>query len=145
MRESESKAPLALMEQVIMVLVFALAAALCIQAFVLARTISIRLTERDHAINLCQTLAETVKAYGGSPEKIIEELGGGMSGEQIVFYYDSDWMPLSEAKKADYRVVFEKEERENSCQYGRITVSDTEKDNEIYSMRIAWQEGEADE
>ncbi len=145
MRENESKAPLALMEQVIMVLVFALAAALCIQAFVLARTISLRLTERDHAVNISQTLAETVKVYGGSAEDVIEELGGEMSGEQLVFYYNSDWEQLSREKKADYRVVFEKTDRDHFCQYGKITVSDTEKDSEIYSLRIAWQEGEENE
>ena len=49
MERNESKAPLVLMEQVIMVLVFALVSAVCIQAFALARTTSLRMTERDHA------------------------------------------------------------------------------------------------
>ena len=83
MRKSESKAPLVLMEQVIMVLVFALVAAMCIQAFALARSISLRMAERDHAMNISQTLAETVKAYGGSLEEIRGELGGVMDGEQL--------------------------------------------------------------
>ena len=61
MERNESKAPLVLMEQVIMVLVFALVSAVCIQAFALARTTSLRMTERDHAMNVSQTLAETVK------------------------------------------------------------------------------------
>ena len=44
-----SKAPLALMEQMVMVLVFALAAALCLQAFALADRISRQNAERDQA------------------------------------------------------------------------------------------------
>lgn len=46
-----SKAPLALMEQMVMVLVFALAAALCLQAFALADRISRQNAERDQALS----------------------------------------------------------------------------------------------
>ena len=51
-----SKTPLALMEQVIMVLVFALAAALCLRAFVLSDRISRDCEERDRAIMAAQTV-----------------------------------------------------------------------------------------
>ena len=40
MNYERSKAPLALMEQIIMILVFALAAAVCLQAFVYANGLS---------------------------------------------------------------------------------------------------------
>ena len=42
MNYERSKAPLALMEQIIMILVFALAAAVCLQAFVYANGLSTR-------------------------------------------------------------------------------------------------------
>ena len=45
-----SKAPLALMEQVVMVLVFALATALCLQVFVFSNQVSKRNAAIDHAV-----------------------------------------------------------------------------------------------
>ena len=46
----KSKAPLMLMEQMVMLLVFALAAALCLQAFVKADEISKQAEARDRAV-----------------------------------------------------------------------------------------------
>lgn len=145
MERNESKAPLVLMEQVIMVLVFALVSAVCIQAFALARTTSLRMTERDHAMNVSQTLAETVKASVGDPEAVCKEIGGGIDGEQLFFYYDSDWKEVSTSADASFRMVFEKEAGDGFCKYGRITVSDTDGEREIFSMRVAWQGAEANE
>ena len=61
-----SRAPLALMEQLVMILVFALAAALCLQVFVFADRISARNEETDRAVLVCQNAAETLKAGGPS-------------------------------------------------------------------------------
>ena len=60
-----SKSPLALMEQVVMVLVFALAAALCLQVFVLSDQMSEKNRDTDRAVLLAQNTAETIKACGG--------------------------------------------------------------------------------
>ena len=49
-----SKAPLALMEQMVMVLVFALAAALCLQAFALADRISRQELPGEGGIRSCR-------------------------------------------------------------------------------------------
>ena len=54
-----SKAPLLLMEQMVMLVVFALAAALCVQAFVRSDAASARNEARDEAVVLCQNAAET--------------------------------------------------------------------------------------
>lgn len=64
-----SKAPLALMEQLIMVLVFALAAALCLQMFALSDRISREKEAQDHMVILAQNVAELVKHTGGAPEQ----------------------------------------------------------------------------
>lgn len=57
-----SKAPLALMEQMVMLLVFALAAALCLQAFVKSDEISASCEARDRAMTLCQSAAEVIRS-----------------------------------------------------------------------------------
>lgn len=61
----KSRIPLLLMEQMVMLLVFALSAALCLQAFVLSDGISERSDNRDRAVTLVQETAETVRHYGG--------------------------------------------------------------------------------
>lgn len=144
MNRNESKAPLILMEQVIMVLVFALVAALCIQAFVLARTLSVRMTDRDRAMNVSQTLAETAKACGGDLEAVREKLGGETDGERLLFFYDSEWK-VSDQADASFLMVFEKEDGAGFCKNGWITVTDISNEKELSSLNIAWQGEKADE
>ena len=57
----KSKAPLALMEQIVMLLVFALAAALCLQAFVKSDQISRESQARSNAALAVQNTAETIR------------------------------------------------------------------------------------
>lgn len=64
----KNKTPLPLMEQLIMVLVFALTAALCLQGFSLADRISRRQEAREKAVVLAQNLAESLKAGSGDLE-----------------------------------------------------------------------------
>ena len=59
-----SKTPLALMEQVVMVLVFALAAALCLRVFAFSNQLSQRNEDIDHAVLLAQNTAEMLKSEG---------------------------------------------------------------------------------
>ena len=73
----KNKAPLPLMEQLIMVLVFALTAALCLQGFSLADRISRRQEAKETAAMLAQNMAETLKACSGDPEaasRLIDDL-----------------------------------------------------------------------
>ena len=96
----KSKAPLALMEQMVMLLVFALAAALCLQAFVKSDELSARGEARDRAAVLCQTAAETVRHYGGDAQNALsraaEDLGAAYSEEFVTFSldYDENWTPI---------------------------------------------------
>ena len=142
MQEKQSKAPLVMMEQVIMVLVFALAAALCVQAFVKARSISVHLSEENHAMNVSQTLAETLKAYHGDLDAVCDRIGGEVKEDGIILYYDSDWNPASAEEEAGFEASFVQKDIGKLCSYGEITVSDAENGREISSMEVAWQEVE---
>ena len=64
----KNKASLALMEQLMILLVFALCAALCLQAFVGADRIARENQARDEAIILAQNTAESLKAGLPIPE-----------------------------------------------------------------------------
>lgn len=73
---NRSKAPLVLLEQMVMLLVFALAAALCLQAFVKSDALSRESEARDRAVTLCQSMAEVMRTNGGSaPEAATAVLG----------------------------------------------------------------------
>ena len=91
----KSKAPLLLMEQMVMLLVFALAAALCLQAFVKSDGLSGNSEARDRAVTLCQTAAETVRHSGGNFNEAAEKLGLEFGQGSTMFrYYDENWEPL---------------------------------------------------
>ena len=60
-----SKAPLVLIEQMVMLLVFALASALCLQAFVKSDAISVRSEEKGRAAIAAQNAAEVIRHKGG--------------------------------------------------------------------------------
>lgn len=69
------KASLLLMEQLVMILVFALAAALCLQVFVKAEEISAETARRDQAVVLARNAAELLKATQGEVQAA-EKLSG---------------------------------------------------------------------
>lgn len=79
----KSKASLLLMEQLIMILVFALAAVLCLQVFVSADQISRDTARQDRAVLLAQNGAEAVKASSGDLEKASSILGAACSGDVL--------------------------------------------------------------
>lgn len=91
----KSKAPLLLMEQMVMLVVFALAAALCVQAFVRSDAASARNEARDAAVVLCQNAAEVVRHSGGNFNEAAEALGLEFGQGSTMFrYYDENWEPL---------------------------------------------------
>ena len=71
----KNKASLLLMEQLVMILVFSLAAALCLQAFAKAAEISGETARTDRAVVLAQNAAELLKASGGEAARA-EALSG---------------------------------------------------------------------
>lgn len=69
----KSKASLTLMEQLVMIPVFALAAAVCLQVFAGAQRISLETAKREAAMVVTQNAAELLKA-GIEPERIEQRL-----------------------------------------------------------------------
>lgn len=94
-----SKAPLAMMEQMVMLLVFALAAALCLQAFTKSDALSARSEARDRAVTLIQSSVETVRLCGGGTDEALrsaaERLGYRYGDDILWMDYDAEWEPCS--------------------------------------------------
>jgi Tfp pilus assembly protein PilV len=100
----KSKATLFLMEQLVMLLVFALAAVLCMSVFVRSDRISEEIKQRDEAVILASNAAEMLKAAKNPQEvlKAIEKDGftleiqeeesgiAGLKQAKIIVFCDQD-------------------------------------------------------
>jgi len=106
-----SKAPLALMEQLIMVLVFAVAGALCLRLFVTADKMSEKSMALDSAVIQAQTAAEILKS--GAPEQQFEKYGAVCSDEGWRITFDENWNAVSEDENAEYSLVAAYEDSES--------------------------------
>ena len=123
----KNKAPLALMEQLIMILVFALAAALCLQAFSSADRTSRESTARDMAIIEAQNAAEALKHCRGDYEDAAALYGGVWDGQ--IWTISSPTGTLQ---------VFP--EHSESDLLGRARAQMTAEDGTLlFSLPIAWQ------
>ena len=135
-----SKAPLILMEQMVMLLVFALAAALCLQAFVQSDRLSRESAARDRAITLCQNTAELVRHGGGDLEAAAEKLGGACIGEELCAGYDKDWT-ASDVQSCIYRLTVRPvDSGVEGLGRARISVVEEASENRLFELETAWQE-----
>lgn len=140
-----SKAPLAMMEQMVMVLVFALAAALCLQAFVKSDRMSKEMEARDRAVVLCQNVAETIRSTGGSWDAAYDLLGipfpyPGLGKEASVFYYDENWT-LIDTEDCAYRLwIAPLDSGVDGLGKANVSVEEKDSSDVIFEIEVAWQE-----
>jgi len=137
-----SRAPLALMEQLIMVLVFALAAAVCIQAFVLADRRSALSDARDHAVVISQSMAEIYKNCRGDAARASQVYGGVAEKQDWVTYWSARWEPADGAEDAAYQIRVAPDPRSAQPGLGRATLSASGSDGLSYTLDLAWQEAD---
>jgi len=139
----KSKAPLALIELVIMLLIFSLAAALCLQAFSMADRISRQSEVRDNAALQAQNAAEILKHCGGDFALAAASYGGSWDGTHWQIHYDADWKIT--ASPDTYTLTAAPEDTENAL-LGRthLILRSTADHAEIFRLSAAWQkEGKA--
>ena len=135
-----SKSPLALMEQVVMVLVFALAAALCLQVFVLSDRMSGQNQDTDRAVLLAQNTAETIKACGGV-DGAQEILGGETEQMMWCSYYYEDLTPAPDRESSFYEVdVLPGNSGVEGLGQANIEVFRWDGNEGLFALTVAWQE-----
>lgn len=140
MSYERSKAPLALMEQIIMILVFALASAVCLQAFVYSDKLSDDGAKTELAATRAQTVAEYCKANHGDLERVSALLEGERTEDGVSVDYREDRLTVV-LKITETTDLFEKatvEVWENDSGEDGIVVDYA---NPIYSIDVAWQKG----
>lgn len=138
----KDRASLVLMEQLIMLLVFTLAAALCLRTFAQADSLSRETGHRDQAAFLAQNAAEQLKNNCGDAEAFLKDLGGFSENGRWILCYDTNGKPVSETA-AYYRMVIQDRETGNdllgSAEIYLFDISKQEKP--LYSLTVHWQEG----
>lgn len=123
----KSRAPLVLMELVVMVLVFALASALCLHAFVLSQRLADRSLLEDEALLLAQNAAETLKLTCGDLQNAASRLGGQAE--------TGLWTLRQGALLLEVRPV-----TETLLGLGRAEVQVLHGEDPLVTLPVAWQE-----
>lgn len=134
-----NKAPLTMMEQVIMLLVFALAAALCLQAFAAADSQSKALSARDRAAMEAQTAAELLKHTGGDYAQAAELLGGDTKNGSLVLSFNESWNP-ADAPEIVYQLTALPADHSQPL-LAQTTITVTAKGEPLFSLPVSWQTG----
>lgn len=134
----KSRAPLALMEQTVMVLVFALAAALCLRAFVLADGISRQVEATDRAVLWAESAADTLKARNGDLAQAAAELGGNLDGQRWIIPLDETWQET--AGEPTYTLTAQPIQSGQPL-LGRTQIDVAQKNGDsLFSLEVCWQE-----
>ena len=135
-----SRTPLMLMEQLVMVLVFALAAALCLQAFSLSDRLSRGSADRDRAVVQAENAAEAMKHCQGDGAAAAQLTGGVWSGGVLTVGYNGDWEKTK--GRPDFTLTVTPEESGQE-KLGEAEVRVTDADGAaLWTMSVAWQEGD---
>jgi hypothetical protein len=122
------------MEQLVMVLVFALAAALCVQIFVFSGQSSRRNEARDRACVVAQNAAELLK--GGDFSAAARQLGGSYEQGVLRVDYSADWEPV--AQGGSYRLTAQGKPS-GVPGLAAADVSVTDGDDVLFQIEVAWQ------
>lgn len=133
-RKMSSKSSLFLLEMMISILFFSIAAAVCVQVFVKAHLVSRDAVNLNMAASAASSAAELL-AQGDGREELLQEFPeAGETGEgNICVYYDEGWFLCGEQDAVFFmEIALSKKER---MEYGDIRVMD-EQGEEIYLLSV---------
>ena len=125
----KNRAALVLMEQLVVILVFSLAAALCLLAFSQAHRISAETALQDRAVELAITGCEVIKAHRGNPDGAAAILEGEEKEDHILVIREDLYMKIH---------ILSGEIP--GLGRAKVEVFQENTDNPIYSLTTLWQE-----
>lgn len=127
------RSSLFLMELLIAIFFFSLAAAVCVRLFVKSYTLEQESQNLNRAVNAASSVAELFRNQDQPLPLLLEEYPQGEAHENAyVIYYDNDWI-LCNSSHAVYKVYI-KTEDSSPFIIGNITV--TEHESNIYELTI---------
>ena len=134
----KNRSTLMLLELVIMLLVFLLAAALCLRAFAWADTRSAEGSRGDMALLQAQNGAEALKAAGGDFAAAASLLGGSWDQETWVLAFTENWEPTN----LDGAFTMQTQKQKTDTPYlgeALVRILD-DRGNTLAQLRVCWQE-----
>ena len=130
----KSRGRLFLLEMIIIILFFAVAAAVCMNLFAKAREEGARSADLTMAVTQAQYAAETFKSTGGDMRKTGELLFAAESGGEITLCYDDAWNSVPPGEDAAYCLTMTEKNAEG-LRAADVTVSAA--GEEIYRIETA--------
>jgi type II secretory pathway pseudopilin PulG len=125
-----SRSGLFLMELILVILFFAISAAICLRVFASARQTAERGHDLSCAVLAAQSAAECYRASGGDLETAADLLSGNAEEGGLAVAYDAVWQRTAEAEP-EYRLELV---QDGAC--ADITVRKADAAEPIYTLRI---------
>ena len=125
-----SKAPLVMMEMLVMLLVFALAAGLCVKAFVWSRNETEANFRMDRAVLAAENTAQIIKSAAGDFEEAAGLLSGDSDGDTLTY--------TIELENGNLEITAEIIKMDQYLGTAEIVVLDQGK--EVFALETSWQE-----
>ena len=133
------KSVLQLMELLMMVLVFALSACICVRCFVHADQLSRQQEQKTQAMLVAQNAAELLKAENGSLEKAAAQMGGSCRENSWCLLLDASWEPGQDADSAECMLLVTRQDA-GQLPMGKALVQVLRNDTVLVELQVAWQE-----
>lgn len=133
------KSVLHLMELLIMVLVFAIAASVCVQCFAYAHRLSKEQEKKTAAILMVQNAAELLKGASGDFLAIESQLGGSGTEQVWQVPMDQNWDAVPKLEQATYLLLIEKTSA-TAPYLGMASVQLQCRGETLVEITVAWQE-----
>lgn len=127
-RTGASKSGLFLMELLMVILLFAVCAAICLQMLAFASLKAQQAEDLSYGSMTADSCASCFQAYNGNLTQMATLLEGNVEGDRLVVDYDQDWQPTTQGI---YQLICEK-----TGNKGEITVVKYGQTDPVYTLTV---------
>jgi len=138
---NRSRSTLALIEQIIVIAIFAVCAAVCVNIIVTSYLMTVKAVDTRNALSVAESAAESFKAFEGDTKSVFELLGSASSGHfnenTVTIFFDSNWKPTGEAN-ADFALqLLKRVTSQTAVVFADIAVNRLDDDTELVTLTTA--------
>lgn len=133
-----NKPTLFLIEQLVVITIFAVFAAVCIKILVISYLMTVDAVDTRSALFVAESAAEGHKFFAGDKEDIAILLGGNAWEGGVSVYFDRSWEPSIEAYASFVlRLNRREDEKESTVIFSDIIVTRIDTGDELVSITTA--------
>ena len=137
-----SKSTLPLIEQMIVIAIFAVCAAVCVKILVVSYLITVDAVDTRNALSVAESAAESFKAFEGDTGRIFDVLGeygsGRFADDTVTIFYDSSW-GLTNETGASFVLRLSKRDAEigDAVIFADVMVDRIDQDDQLINLAVA--------